>query len=259
MCYGLEMASLKTRVGILAVMLATSFCSLLGAANTPPHRSVYKPALVLQWKNRLHAANVELQQSNWRKGCDIADSVLREMRDAIASGEASGDLLAVALLFRAIGESGLGQMEHAFWDFGTAQTFYSAYERLDLEPYGEAGARLEPGKYRNGAPVAPNAIDRAASPDLHVTPPHRMSGEPPEYPMAKAASCAVQPPIVVWAVIQRDGHPAMPRMEAGTDPVLALAAFDALREWRFEPARLDGEPVDVFLSLTVNFRVRQCY
>jgi hypothetical protein len=32
---------------------------------------------------------------------------MREMRDRVVSGEASGDLLGVALLFRAIGEAGL--------------------------------------------------------------------------------------------------------------------------------------------------------
>jgi outer membrane biosynthesis protein TonB len=51
----------------------------------------------------------------------------------------------------------------------------------------------------------------------------------------------------------------MPQIERGTDPVLALAAFDALRQWRFEPARLGDQPVAVFFSLTVSFRVRQCY
>jgi hypothetical protein len=111
----------RTQLG-LYVLFAIGASAPATAAPTPPHRSTYKPALILQWKDRLHVANVELQRSNWKRGYDNSDSVLREMRDSIASGDASGDLLAVALLFRALGESGLGKGDDASWDFGTAQT-----------------------------------------------------------------------------------------------------------------------------------------
>jgi hypothetical protein len=40
----------------------------------------------------------------------------------------------------------------------------------------------------------------------------------------------------------------------GGEPTMAYIALDALREWEFEPARLDGEPIESFYTLTVNFR-----
>lgn len=33
-------------------------------------------------------------------------------------------------------------------------------------------------------------------------------------------------------------------------------AIKAVKKWRFEPARKDGEPVPVFVSIEVNFRLR---
>lgn len=38
---------------------------------------------------------------------------------------------------------------------------------------------------------------------------------------------------------------------------LTEVAIDALREWTFEPATLDGKPVAVFYNLTFNFRLQE--
>lgn len=241
------------------VLFSCCILPLMAASAPPPPRSVYRPALILQWKDRLHVANEKLQEANWKKGFDIADAVLREMRDRIASGEASGSLLAVALLFRSIGEAGLGRTEDAAWDFGTAQALYPPYSRVDLKPYGAAGVVLDTWRYKDGAPTDPRrtAFDPAMA-GVQVTPPRKIKGDSPEYPLAKANSC-IEHPIVVQCVINEQGHPEYPYVSSDTDPVLALAAFDALRSWRFEPAQLDGKPVRVSYSLTFNFQVRQCY
>jgi protein TonB len=36
---------------------------------------------------------------------------------------------------------------------------------------------------------------------------------------------------------------------------LQQAAMDALRQWKYEPARLDGQPVSMHLSVTMKFRL----
>jgi protein TonB len=36
-------------------------------------------------------------------------------------------------------------------------------------------------------------------------------------------------------------------------PTLDQAAVDAVREWKYTPARLNGEPVAVLITVTVNF------
>jgi protein TonB len=39
-------------------------------------------------------------------------------------------------------------------------------------------------------------------------------------------------------------------------PVLAQAVVDAVQQWRFTPTRLNGEPVPVVMTVTVNFQLR---
>lgn len=38
-------------------------------------------------------------------------------------------------------------------------------------------------------------------------------------------------------------------------PLLHRAAANALRQWKYEPARLDGQPVAVHLAVTLNFHL----
>ena len=40
------------------------------------------------------------------------------------------------------------------------------------------------------------------------------------------------------------------------DPLLVKAALDAVRQWRYRPTLLNGEPVEVETSITVIFRLR---
>jgi protein TonB len=37
------------------------------------------------------------------------------------------------------------------------------------------------------------------------------------------------------------------------NPILTQAAIAAVRQWRYEPTRLNGEPVEVETEITVNF------
>ena len=52
--------------------------------------------------------------------------------------------------------------------------------------------------------------------------------------------------------ISRDGVPKSVRVRQG-NPLLAKAAVDAVRRWRWEPFRLNGKGVPVQPTVTVNF------
>lgn len=41
----------------------------------------------------------------------------------------------------------------------------------------------------------------------------------------------------------------------GSVPLLDQAAIDAVRQWRFTPTTLNGQPVPVIMSVTVFFRL----
>jgi len=75
----------------------------------------------------------------------------------------------------------------------------------------------------------------------------------PVYPaIAKAAG--VQGTVVVEAVISRTGTIESLRVVSGP-PMLQPAAMDAIRAARYQPFRLNGEPMEVETRITVNFRL----
>jgi protein TonB len=75
----------------------------------------------------------------------------------------------------------------------------------------------------------------------------------PVYPMiAKAAG--VQGTVVVEAIISRTGTIESLHVVSGP-PMLQSAALEAIREARYQPYRLNGEPTEVETRITVNFRM----
>lgn len=74
----------------------------------------------------------------------------------------------------------------------------------------------------------------------------------PEYPAA-ARPLKLQGAIVLDVVVGRDGKVIDLHAQNGPD-VLAQAAMDALRWWRFEPYLIDGKPVAVHTTVAVEFK-----
>lgn len=56
-------------------------------------------------------------------------------------------------------------------------------------------------------------------------------------------------------VVGIDGKPHDLRVESG-EPVLHQSALDAVRQWRFTPAKLDGQPTEVRITVQVVIRVQ---
>ena len=74
----------------------------------------------------------------------------------------------------------------------------------------------------------------------------------PQYPqMAKIAR--VQGPVVLAAVIGKDGTIQNLRVVSTASPLLNQAALDAVKQWKYRPYILNGEPVEVDTTITVNF------
>jgi protein TonB len=73
----------------------------------------------------------------------------------------------------------------------------------------------------------------------------------PIYPaLAKAAR--IQGAVRLKAIISKQGTIENLQVLAG-HPMLATAAVDAVRQWRYRPYVLNGEPVEVETEITVNF------
>jgi TonB family protein len=74
----------------------------------------------------------------------------------------------------------------------------------------------------------------------------------PKYPQA-ALAVRAQGAVQIEATINKDGNVTNLKVLSG-DPVLARAAVEAVRQWRYKPYYLDGAPVEIQTQITVNFK-----
>ena len=73
----------------------------------------------------------------------------------------------------------------------------------------------------------------------------------PDYPPL-ARQVRVQGLVVLRAMISRDGAIEDLQVLSG-HPMLVKAAVEAVRQWRYRPYELNGEPVEVETEVKVNF------
>ncbi len=80
----------------------------------------------------------------------------------------------------------------------------------------------------------------------------------------EARKCRVQAQVIVQSTIDAEGNVVdVELQDAELDfehlkklrKAFAEEAMKAIRQWKFEPATLDGKPVSVYYNLTVNFRL----
>ena len=73
----------------------------------------------------------------------------------------------------------------------------------------------------------------------------------PVYP-AIARAAHVQGAVILHAIISKQGTIEDLQVVSGP-PMLTRAAVDAVMRWRYKPYLLNGDPVEVETSITVNF------
>ena len=76
----------------------------------------------------------------------------------------------------------------------------------------------------------------------------------PEYPSA-AIEAGADGPVVLKAVVRMDGTLGGIRVVSAPHPALAEAAERAIQQYRYEPTRLNGQPIETVTVVTVNFRL----
>jgi TonB family protein len=87
----------------------------------------------------------------------------------------------------------------------------------------------------------------------NVRPPTKVKDVRPIYPESMREA-GIEGVVPIEAVIARDGTVQSVRvLSAGVHPELAQAAVDAVRQWRFTATLLNGTPVDITMTTTVEF------
>ena len=77
----------------------------------------------------------------------------------------------------------------------------------------------------------------------------------PTYPAA-AKSAGIQGTVVLDAVIGRDGVPVTLQVQGAPNPELARAAVEAVNQWRYRPASVKGQAVEVQTDIAVTFTLQ---
>jgi protein TonB len=87
-----------------------------------------------------------------------------------------------------------------------------------------------------------------------VRPPTRVANVAPVYPPIARAS-HIQGIVILEATIGEEGSVRDVRVLRSI-PLLDTAAVDAVRQWRFTPTLLNGQPVPVVMTVTVGFTLQ---
>jgi TonB family protein len=109
-------------------------------------------------------------------------------------------------------------------------------------------AGLVGGSKQPSAPAAPLPIGG------DVKPARLIFSVPPSYPKL-AKSQRVSGNVLIDALIDPAGHVTVMNVVSGPT-LLHQAAMDALKQWKYQPASLDGKPVPMHLTVTIRFRLQ---
>jgi periplasmic protein TonB len=88
-----------------------------------------------------------------------------------------------------------------------------------------------------------------------ITPPTLLKQVKPRY-TASAMRQQIQGNVALEVVVSREGIPVAIRVTRSLDPGLDEEAVIATREWRFTPARIGDIPVDVIVTILLDFNIR---
>jgi TonB family protein len=99
----------------------------------------------------------------------------------------------------------------------------------------------QPKKIRVGGQVAQNNLFRKVQ---------------PLYPAA-AKAARIQGTVELEAVISKDGVPSELRVVSSPNDDLSASSLEAVRQWRYRPTLLNGNPVNIVTTVIVNYSLSQ--
>ena len=101
---------------------------------------------------------------------------------------------------------------------------------------------------------AEETSDRSRLIHAEIGPPNKLKDVRPVYPPI-AQSARVSGVVIIEATIGADGRVKDAKVLRSI-PLLDQAALDAVKQWQFTPTLLNGVPVPVIMTVTVNFTLQ---
>lgn len=109
-------------------------------------------------------------------------------------------------------------------------------------------------KLNTGGPEALTSAGFRSELPPGATPPTVLRRVDPQY-SEEARAAKYQGTVIVRAEIGADGAPRNLAVQRSLGMGLDEKALEAVRQWRFSPAMLNGQPISVTATLQVNFRL----
>ena len=100
-------------------------------------------------------------------------------------------------------------------------------------------------------PPAARPVQKVVRVGSGVRPPRQTYSIDPEYPAATRLT-RISGTVVIDAIIDERGNVVQARVLSG-HPLLVAAALRAVKQWKYEPSSLNGQPVSVELEVQVHF------
>jgi TonB family protein len=105
-------------------------------------------------------------------------------------------------------------------------------------------------------PAAPAGAPQRIRVGGNVQPMRLVAQTEPEYP-ADLQQLGIEGTVVIRAVISVDGNVLSPKVvNTDIDPRLANLAIDAVKQWRYQPTLLNGQPIETATTLTIDFTLQ---
>jgi protein TonB len=125
---------------------------------------------------------------------------------------------------------------------------------IGIVPGGEYSAPPTPPASPSPPPPPPVSAHAPVRPGGDIKPPVKVKDVAPLYP-AIAQAAQVQGVVIIEATIGPTGKVQDARVLRSI-PLLDAAALDAVRRWEYTPTLLNGEPIALVITVTVDFRLR---
>ncbi len=200
------------------------------------------------------AENGAAESGIGQNGGELGSTVLAPSAPVGAgNAKAAGDEKKNAVAAASVGAAGL---KDSVPPAGSLLVYENGKEVFRWSPGAEVQAETATATNAHGAPgeVRRAAIESAGTVDVS---PEAAAGSlihrvEPKYP-EEARQKGIQGPVVLEVHIGRDGAIQDVKLVSG-QPLLANAAIAAVKQWRFKPDMVQGQPVEMQTRITLNFR-----
>ncbi len=209
---------------------------------------------------QLGEVDSQLEQEDQKGALKGARNLLTKAYRPPVRGPGAADFLAAVHLRIAIAAMGVDPDE-ASWHYQTARILASGVVEVDIARFEDAekffdkidsqdrprGKELLAPESDNGSPTEefPPGFEVRR---VELTPPKQVRNSVP-----RVRSLGKKARVELEVVIDRNGDLKSPRLlSTNADPVLVSAVLDALRQWRYRPARVGSRPVMVSYRVTLS-------